>query len=100
MATNKKTVHDISGEIAYKLVNVNELVGRVNGVFGMKTGWTENARENLITYIKRDENGMEKKVIIVLLGSQDRFRETEELIDWIFKNYAWEWQEIEEFGLN
>ena len=53
---------------------------------GVKTGWTENARENLVTYIQRDN----KKVMIAVLGSQDRFGETKELIDWIFANYKWE----------
>lgn len=28
--------------------------------------------------------------MIALLGSQDRFGETKELIDWIFGNYKWE----------
>jgi len=55
----------------------------------VKTGWTENARENLVTYIERDG----KRIMIVLLSSQDRFGETEELISWIFENY--EWQEVE-----
>jgi len=60
-------------------------LGVVDGVLGVKTGWTENARENLVTYIERDN----KKIMIALLGSQDRFGETKELIDWIFSNYSW-----------
>ena len=31
-----------------------------------------------------------KKIIFVVLGSQDRFGETEEIIDWVFSNYNWE----------
>ena len=52
---------------------------------GVKTGWTQNARENLVTYVERDG----RKVMIALLGSQDRFGETQELIEWIFANYEW-----------
>jgi D-alanyl-D-alanine carboxypeptidase (penicillin-binding protein 5/6) len=52
---------------------------------GVKTGWTEEARENLVTYLERDG----KKIMIVVLGSQDRFGETKELINWIFANYEW-----------
>lgn len=77
---------DVSGKIKYNLKNINELLGVVPGVSGVKTGWTENARENLVTYIERDGH----KVMIAVLGSQDRFGETRELIDWIFANYKWE----------
>ncbi len=65
--------------------STNDLLGRVDGVMGIKTGWTENARENLVTYVERGG----KRVIIAVLGSSDRFGETEELIDWIFGNYSW-----------
>ncbi len=77
---------DISGKTKYNLKNINELLGVVPGVLGIKTGWTENARENLVTYMERDGH----KVMIALLGSQDRFGETKELIDWIFTNYQWQ----------
>ena len=86
VSTKEKTVKSVNGEITHKLVNINELLGEVEGVLGVKTGWTENARENLVTYIKRGE----RNVMIVVLGSQDRFGETKELISWIFKNYSWQ----------
>ncbi len=60
-------------------------MGRLEGVLGVKTGWTENARENLVTYIERDG----RKIMIALMRSQDRFGETEDLIEWIFENYEW-----------
>ena len=69
-----------NGKIVHRLTNINELLGVVDGVLGVKTGWTENARENLVTYIERDN----RKIMIAILGSQDRFGETKELIDWIF----------------
>lgn len=86
VATKEITVKSIDGKIAHKLVNINKLLGAVDGVLGIKTGWTENARENLVTEVQRDG----KKVILVILGSSDRFGETVELIDWIFANYTWE----------
>lgn len=86
VSTKEKTIKSVDGKISHKLVNINELLGKVEGVLGVKTGWTENARENLVTYIERDNH----KVMLVLLGSQDRFGETKELIDWIFNNYSWE----------
>jgi len=86
VATQKKVVTSIDGKIVHNLTNINELVGEVDGVLGVKTGWTENAHENLVTYINRDDN----RVMIALLGSGDRFEETKQLIDWIFENYKWE----------
>lgn len=83
--TQTKTVSSIDNLETHKLVNVNQLLGKVDGVMGIKTGWTENARENLITYVERGD----KKIYIALLGSQDRFGETKELIDWAFDNYTW-----------
>jgi D-alanyl-D-alanine carboxypeptidase len=86
VGTKNIVITDDSGKISYDLQNVNELLGVVPGVMGVKTGWTENARENLVTYIERDDH----KVMIALLGSQDRFGETKELIDWIFSSYKWQ----------
>lgn len=85
VATETKVVTSTDGRIIHKLKNINELVGTVDGVLGVKTGWTENARENLVTYIERDG----KRLMIAVLGSQDRFGETKELINWIFENYEW-----------
>lgn len=88
VGTKSVVVSDVTGKSKYYLKNINELLGKVPGVMGVKTGWTENARENLVTYIERDGH----RVMIAILGSQDRFGETKELIDWIFTNY--EWQEV------
>ncbi len=85
VGTKEKIVTDKTGKIVHRLKNVNELLGE-NGVVGVKTGWTENARENLVTDIQRDG----RRIIIAILGSQDRFGETRELIDWLFANYHWQ----------
>jgi len=89
VSTEEYVATSTDGKYKHKLVNINELVGEVEGVLGVKTGWTENARENLVTYIERGD----RKVMIALLGSQDRFGETKELINWVFENY--EWKEIQ-----
>lgn len=86
VSTKSVILKDVAGRNIYNLKNINELLGVVPGVMGIKTGWTESARENLVTYIERDNH----KVAIVVLGSQDRFGETKELINWIFDNYKWE----------
>ncbi len=85
VGTKAITVKSVDGKFSHKLTNINRLIGEVEGVLGVKTGWTEDARENLVTYIEKDG----RKIMIVVLGSQDRFGETRKLIDWIYLNYEW-----------
>lgn len=86
VGTKEYIAQDTTGKLIHRLENRNELLGEVPGVLGVKTGWTEGARENLVTYVERDG----KRVVVAILGSQDRFGETKELVEWIFGNYSWE----------
>ncbi len=66
--------------------NVNQLLGKIPGVIGIKTGYTEGAGQALVTLVNRDSH----PVILVVLGSADRFGETAALIDWVYSNFRWE----------
>lgn len=79
------SVSDESYTHFHTLENVNSLLGKVPGVAGVKTGWTEQAGEVLSTVVKRDKH----EILLVLLKSQDRFGETEALINWVFTNFQW-----------
>jgi D-alanyl-D-alanine carboxypeptidase (penicillin-binding protein 5/6) len=57
----------------------------VAGVAGVKTGFTQNAGEVLISEVKRND----RNLIIVVLKSNDRFDETTSLMDWVFGNFVW-----------
>ena len=70
---------------SHVVTNVNQLLGKVQGVLGVKTGFTDGAGQSLVTYINRGNH----PVLIALLGSTDRFGDTEKLIDWVYKNYTW-----------
>jgi D-alanyl-D-alanine carboxypeptidase (penicillin-binding protein 5/6) len=85
VATKSTVVTDVSGNKTYFLENVNQLIGEVNGVEGIKTGETDGAGENLITKTTRGNNS----IITVVLGSSDRFGESKNLIEWAFANYRW-----------
>src|SRR4030042_4518901 len=63
------TISDVTHTYFHPLKNVNELLGKIPGVGGIKTGWTEEAGENIITLIERNGH----HVITVVLHSQDRF---------------------------
>lgn len=79
------TVSDTDYIHFHKLRTVNQLLGSVPGVAGIKTGQTENAKENLINLTKRDG----KEILTVILGSDDRFGETKTLTFWSFDNFEW-----------
>lgn len=79
------TISDVTHTRFHPLTNVNTLLGKIPGVAGIKTGWTEEAGENLVTLIERDGH----RVIVVVLKSRNRFADTESLINWIFANYEW-----------
>ena len=68
------------------LTNVNQLLGKVPGVLGVKTGNTLGAGQSLVTLVDRDSH----PVIIVVLGSTDRFGDSEKLISWIYSNFKWQ----------
>lgn len=92
VGTEVVTLQSEDGEITHTLRNINELLGTVPGVKGVKTGWTENAGECLVTVTERDGH----TIITVVLGSEDRFGESKKLIDWAFANHRWE--KIEEMS--
>ena len=85
VATPKIVIWDLNHQISHYLFNINQLVGKDLGVKGVKTGWTEEAGECLVAYVEKER----RKLITVILGSQDRFGETKRLVDWVFENFEW-----------
>lgn len=84
VGTPEKDISDITGASTYKLKNLNKLLGQ-DGINGVKTGFTTEAGEVLVT--SRQENG--HNFIIVVMNSEDRFLDTEELIDYIKGNVSY-----------
>lgn len=72
-------IEDSKGK-KYLLNSTNILLGQVPGLLGVKTGWTEEAGECLVSYANRDG----REVIVAVLGSSDRFGETRDLIEWFY----------------
>ena len=66
--------------------NTNELLGNVNGVYGIKTGFTNGANRCLVSCCKR--NNLD--IICVVLGADTksfRTRDSIQLIEYIFNNF-------------
>ncbi len=67
------------------LTNVNQLLGKIPGVLGVKTGFTEGAGQALVTLVDRDNH----PVILAVLASKDRFADSSALITWVYSNFHW-----------
>ncbi len=85
VATPYKKISNQSQNWSYDLYNNNQLLGRIQGVAGVKTGTTELAGEVLVTLIERDGH----QILMTLMNSQDRYQDTSKLIAWILNNYEW-----------
>lgn len=83
--TKRIAVMDVKQKEIHQLESVNKLLGEIPGLYGVKTGWTENAGECLVAAVEREGH----KIITVVLKSEDRFGETAKLINWAFANYQW-----------
>jgi len=79
VSTKEITISDVDYKYFHKLSNVNELLGKVVGIGGLKTGYTELAGQNLVSFYKKNGN----QYIIVVLKSLDRFEDTRTLTEWI-----------------
>ena len=70
------------------LSNTNELLGVLNGVYGIKTGFTNGANRCLVTCCKRGE----MDIICVVLGAdtkKHRSTDSIKLIEYSFKNFTY-----------
>lgn len=66
--------------------NTNELLGYLDGVYGVKTGFTNGANRCLVTSVKRGN----MDIISVVLGAdtkKDRTRDSIEIIEYAYTNY-------------
>lgn len=81
-----KTISVMIGNNMRTLNNTNELLGYVEGVYGVKTGFTGNAGRCLVTACRRGN----LDIIIVVLGTDTkkiRGLDTKNLINYIFNNF-------------
>lgn len=84
VSTKQTEVASIDKSVVHPLKNLNKLLDEP-GVLGIKTGTTPAAKENLVGLVGRDGH----KLLTVVLGSDDRFGETNNLISWAYSNFTW-----------
>lgn len=95
---NYKEIWDISAEktaiiessderIKHSITSTNRLLGLVKDIIGGKTGYTDGAGQCMILVASvPDYSG---KIISIVLGSNDRFGDTQKLIEWTRTAYRW-----------
>jgi|GEM_PF-4040394 D-alanyl-D-alanine carboxypeptidase (penicillin-binding protein 5/6) len=80
------TLRDVDGKYAKTLGNTNRLLTDIPESVGIKTGRTTGAGEVLIyEYAKAKTD-----VVIVVMGSSDRFRDTQAVLAWVLQSFTWE----------
>ncbi|KKQ24638.1 MAG: hypothetical protein US40_C0008G0044 [Candidatus Roizmanbacteria bacterium GW2011_GWC2_37_13] len=82
VSTKEIIISDVDFKYFHKLTNVNKLLGEIAGLGGLKTGYTEEAGENLVSFYKKNGH----QFVIVILKSLDRFNDTTNIIRWIEEN--------------
>lgn len=85
-STKSITVSDVDYENFHYLQSSNELLGEVPHLGGLKTGTTEQAGQNLISFYKFRN----KPLAIIVLKSSDRFGDTRQLINLIETGLGYE----------
>lgn len=68
------------------LNNTNELLGYLDGVYGVKTGFTNNAGRCLVTSIKKADLDI-ITVVIQADTKKDRTKDSIKIINYVFENY-------------
>ncbi len=97
-ALTKPAIKDAASHTTYELVSssgqthmlstTNRLLKQYSDIFGLKTGYTEEAGNCLIAYSIQNDH----PIISVMLGHPDynlRFSDSRELLDWVWESYKW-----------
>lgn len=81
------TVHEQHTGKAHRLRTTNRLLGSRVDILAGKTGFTNEAGQS-VAIIAENEDG--HPVVAVLLGSDDRFADMDNILNWTFWAYEWE----------
>ena len=75
-------ISSLDGQRHYTLMNKNALIGRYDGAFGLKTGFTPKAGKCLVAIARRGNN----TVLLVLLHGKDRWWDAVDILDLAFEH--------------
>lgn len=81
--TQSTTVKSMNGAETHELISTNRLLSHQN-IFGIKTGFTDEARGNLLLL---GEHPSGRRFLVVVLGSEQREQDSLLLVDWVNNSY-------------
>lgn len=87
LSIQEKDFYKPNGVFHHRLLNTNELLTKMQGIVGGKTGWTPLAKGCLILIVKAPKG--DGYLINVVLGSDDRFEEMKKMVNWVLEAYRW-----------
>ncbi len=88
ISSEKTAIIESSDErIKHSVISTNRLLGLIKDIVGGKTGFTEGAGQCMILVASVPE--YDGKIISIVLGSGDRFGDTQKLIEWTRTAYRW-----------
>ncbi len=82
-ATREAVIHTVDGRTSHTLITTNKLMKSNPEIHGLKTGYTTEAKGNLIVFVSPPG------YFSIVLGSQNREKDTEQLYNWIKASYIW-----------
>jgi serine-type D-Ala-D-Ala carboxypeptidase (penicillin-binding protein 5/6) len=83
-AVKTQTYVSKTGSVERTVYNTNQLLWEIDGTVGVKTGRTYGAGEVLIYEYRNDESDL----MIIVMGSQDRFDDTRKILGWARQNFV------------
>ncbi len=77
----------VDGKFHHRLTSTNKLLGQLPEIVGGKTGYTEEAGNCMVIAVKSP--GGKGFIISAVIAAQDRFSETQTLIEWTKQAFLW-----------
>lgn len=87
LKTDRAEVASVDGRLNHQLLNTNKLLGILFNIVGGKTGYTELAGGSMVLVTKSPTG--EGNLVSVVLGSNDRFGDTQTLVNWASRAFIW-----------
>ncbi len=84
--TKEFAVKSFDEKFIGKIETTNKLLYEIPQTIGVKTGRTTEAGEVLIYEYKDDT----KDLLIIVMGSEDRFTDVRALLNWLLTSYSWQ----------